>query len=690
MNKFLKAHASEAFALFTVFTLTVGPVTPAFAFEGGEIGAPEEVVAVSPEVVTSVTANACTDSCSIDEGPVTITDIEVTPVPGPITDIDDDGDNGDGGEIVVVVDSLVTIGGGSALPILPVNPIEALPGSISGKIFNDADEDGAFDVGEVGLEAWTVELRNDSQVVVASVATNANGKYYFSDVTPGTYTVDAVMAGVEWSQSFPLGGMPQAVNMGVNDGFLGLDFGVVKLATVSGYVWYDLNNNGAWDANEPPLAGRTLEAHEIVLPTGPVGGVGGGTISLGGDGGFSFHGGTALPTDPQSPVGGTLKSTITDGAGYYTFTFASSELGDWTIKENIPTEWVFTYPMIPTVYTASVSTSGMDIADRNFGNMHLFDVLGMKVAPLSGDPVSTLGALIFTGGAVVLPSGSVIAVPTGTLFTGVNAFDIDTLTAADLLPTDLSGLGSVESKGAVHFGLPGTGLTSDKPLGVTVLVDSALNGETLDIVRSLDGATNWVTDEPETSANCLIASGACTFTTELGGRFAVVKSVSQGPSEPGNDAPSNNGGGGGGGSGSGSITTPIGPDPFNNVPPSGPGVGGGTTGNSVVPEATQLALLTENIGEGTGVQLAGEGTPEGTLPVTPVVEEAPALPTTEGAPAEATEEIPAPGFLANVGSLLTFGTGNMWLGLLSVLIILILLWYAYKSFTKEKKTGPKV
>jgi predicted outer membrane repeat protein len=130
--------------------------------------------------------------------------------------------------------------------------------SISGKLFDDLDENGVQDVGESDLEGWTVFLDEDSDGVLdgneQSVATAADGGYVFTDLLEGTYPVAVIMPTGEWGYTVP--NSPQSVSVVLGENRLGVDVGVHdKYWTITGTVYDDVNQNGDRDAGESPFTG---------------------------------------------------------------------------------------------------------------------------------------------------------------------------------------------------------------------------------------------------------------------------------------------------------------------------------------------------------------------------------------------------------------------------------------------------
>lgn len=73
--------------------------------------------------------------------------------------------------------------------------------SINGIQFDDFNRNAIFDAGERGLSGWVIRLKLDD-VEISNTTTDASGRYYFTNLGPGNYTVtEDQQAG--WEQSVP-------------------------------------------------------------------------------------------------------------------------------------------------------------------------------------------------------------------------------------------------------------------------------------------------------------------------------------------------------------------------------------------------------------------------------------------------------------------------------------------------------
>ena len=129
--------------------------------------------------------------------------------------------------------------------------------TISGEKFNDLTGDGILDPGDPGLPGWTIDLLDAAGAIVATTVTDANGNYSFTDVGPGTYTVqEELQAG--WIQTSPAPPGTYTVTATSGQDRRGLVFGNFQLVTFAGTVYNDLNGDGSIDPGDPGLQGWTV------------------------------------------------------------------------------------------------------------------------------------------------------------------------------------------------------------------------------------------------------------------------------------------------------------------------------------------------------------------------------------------------------------------------------------------------
>ena len=130
-----------------------------------------------------------------------------------------------------------------------------LPGaSISGMLFEDADNSGLYRDGYALLSGYTVEAVDLSGAAAAQAVTDETGAYTLSPLLPGTYTVrflldDAyVAAPYAADQNAPANhilsqtpefGETEAVSLSAGQRMDGVDGGVFRAGLVEGYVYID-------------------------------------------------------------------------------------------------------------------------------------------------------------------------------------------------------------------------------------------------------------------------------------------------------------------------------------------------------------------------------------------------------------------------------------------------------------------
>jgi len=140
------------------------------------------------------------------------------------------------------------------------------PGSLSGRVFVDGDNDGKADCSEAGITKVTIQLIDASGNVAATTQTGKDGSYAFANVAPGTYTIRELQpAGYVDGKDCvgSLGGklgndvLSNIVVCSGNNGS-GYNFGELKYASLEGSVYVDSDNDGRIDCGEKGLAGITI------------------------------------------------------------------------------------------------------------------------------------------------------------------------------------------------------------------------------------------------------------------------------------------------------------------------------------------------------------------------------------------------------------------------------------------------
>lgn len=146
-------------------------------------------------------------------------------------------------------------------------------GSIGDYVWEDTNGNGVKDSNEPAVSGITVKLHNNN-TVIATATTDAYGKYLFSNLEPGNYTVEFVLPNGYQFTAKNAGGNPNTdsdvstsakatdnIALGYEQNNLSVDAGIYKPIAIGDYVWKDLNNNGIQDAGEPSLDGVTVNLY---------------------------------------------------------------------------------------------------------------------------------------------------------------------------------------------------------------------------------------------------------------------------------------------------------------------------------------------------------------------------------------------------------------------------------------------
>lgn len=183
---------------------------------------------------------------------------------------------------------------------------EVTPAQISGYVYHDRNNDGYMDVNEEGIADVHIKVVSVSNGTTYDAYTGDDGSWSVTGLMPGQYNVTEVQPS-GWLDGLDAAGTAggTAVNPGdkINGVYLihdqsgqDYDFGELKAASVSGYVYVDADNDGVFDSNETPILAAKV---------------------------------TLLDED-----GNTVATKTTDELGYYSFTDLTP--GTYTLTEVTP------------------------------------------------------------------------------------------------------------------------------------------------------------------------------------------------------------------------------------------------------------------------------------------------------------------------------------------------------------------
>ena len=202
--------------------------------------------------------------------------------------------------------------------------------SLGDFVWLDINKNGQQDAGEPGIEGVTVTLLDSSGTPVGTTTTDGTGYYFFTDLQPGSYSVQfpttvgsnvltTATTGGTSTDSNPntTTGKTATVTLVAGQNDASIDAGYINpKASLGDYVWMDLNRNFQQDVGEPGVTGVTVVLYNSA--------------------------GTAVGT------------TTTDGTGYYFF----GDLDPGTYSVGFPTE-------LTNGAVLTASTQGATATDSN-------------------------------------------------------------------------------------------------------------------------------------------------------------------------------------------------------------------------------------------------------------------------------------------------------------------------------------
>jgi protocatechuate 3,4-dioxygenase beta subunit len=138
---------------------------------------------------------------------------------------------------------------------------------ISGRVYVDLDNDGAYDTTDTNLGGVTIWLCDTSCNQLQSTTTNSDGTYAFTNLAPGMYCVVEVQPAGYFEGGDTLGSLGgEIINVNrlcaipLTTGVSGTDYNFYEVlpANISGRVYVDLDNDGAYDSTDTNLVGVTV------------------------------------------------------------------------------------------------------------------------------------------------------------------------------------------------------------------------------------------------------------------------------------------------------------------------------------------------------------------------------------------------------------------------------------------------
>jgi protocatechuate 3,4-dioxygenase beta subunit len=160
---------------------------------------------------------------------------------------------------------IVLVGGTQAVNY---NFGELEPASLSGFVYDDTDGDCEHDPGELGIAGVTMQLYDGNGDLVATTQTDQNGNYTFDNLRPGAYSVVEIQPSgyLDGGQDIGTAGGTSTINDRIDNIVLGsgvdatgYDFCETTPASLSGFVFEDLDNDGLREAGESGIGGVTLQ-----------------------------------------------------------------------------------------------------------------------------------------------------------------------------------------------------------------------------------------------------------------------------------------------------------------------------------------------------------------------------------------------------------------------------------------------
>lgn len=147
-------------------------------------------------------------------------------------------------------------------------------GTFTGRVFEDADNNGIMDETDPGVGGVALKLEGKKTGGIYELTSNEDGSYFFDLLPTDTYIFTATLPeGMMYARYTKEGGDLRSVFTGetlereyaVSPKKRQTDknVGVIQNGAISGAAFYDIDYDGLWDEDEPGYPGVTMEAIKI-------------------------------------------------------------------------------------------------------------------------------------------------------------------------------------------------------------------------------------------------------------------------------------------------------------------------------------------------------------------------------------------------------------------------------------------
>jgi len=142
-------------------------------------------------------------------------------------------------------------------------------GHVSGYLWYDANQNGAWEENEPPLSEWTVYADANGNDLLdegePSATTRDDGRYVLSNLPQGSHVIRQIVQ-PGWLQTSPVDPDERPVAVPGRATLRDVNFGVYRSWDVHGYKWSDLDQDGVWDADEPGMGGWPISLETDLEP----------------------------------------------------------------------------------------------------------------------------------------------------------------------------------------------------------------------------------------------------------------------------------------------------------------------------------------------------------------------------------------------------------------------------------------